>query len=287
MSDHSFIKKSDWLLKEDMWIQQYVDEDTVEGSFETWQADEIYKYENISWWYTYRKKILYMVCDKYFDNKKMIVDIGGGNGLVADYLRQRGFNTGLIEPSYRSCKYALKRGVKNVYCGTVDAESILDNSLPQVMLLDVLEHIEDDEKFYKLIFDKIVPGGLLLLTVPAFMSLWSSEDVGSGHYRRYTLPQIKMLVERWGGQIAFENYFFGFLYYPVLLGRVFAERVGLIKKLQDRNQVEYSKERDRQYVSQSKIVNIVLNCFESNEMKKIFNKKIRRGSSLVVVIKKV
>lgn len=286
MNNDNFIKQSHWHFDGELWRLR-LNEAEAESSFETWQADEIKKYEDISWWYTYRKEFLYMVCKRYFDPSKIVVDVGGGNGLVAGYLEEKGFDTRLVEPSYKSCKYALKRGVKKVYCGTVDAESIVDNSLPQLMLLDILEHIEDDESFYKMILDKMYLGGRLLVTVPAFMKLWSSEDVGSGHYRRYTVEHIRQLVNKIGGRIIFENYFFGFLYYPVLFGRVLSERIGFIKRLEDRDADEYEKERDRQYVNQNKLVEFVLKVFEKNEMNKIFKKKIRHGSSLVVVIEKV
>ena len=57
----------------------------------------------------------------------------------------------MIEPSLRACANALKRGVKNIYCGTIDENSIRDGSVDQMMLLDVLEHISDHKKFMKLL----------------------------------------------------------------------------------------------------------------------------------------
>ena len=282
---NNFINETEWNNEEGMWIH-VLNKEEQESSFDSAQADEIRRYEDVSWWYTYRKQFIHMICREFMDEGKMLVDVGGGNGLVAGYLKKQGYDTSLIEPSHASCRYAIERGVSNVYCGTVGDSSIKNEAFEQVMLLDVLEHIEDDKAFYKMMLDKMASGGRLLITVPAFMKLWSSEDVGSGHYRRYKAEDIRRIADEVGGKVIFENYFFSFLYYPVLLGRVLFEKIGIIKPLDKRNEKEYAKERDRQYTNNSRLVAGVLTHFEKREMKKALKKRLKHGSSLVVIIEK-
>jgi 2-polyprenyl-3-methyl-5-hydroxy-6-metoxy-1,4-benzoquinol methylase len=54
-----------------------------------------------------------------------------------------------------------------------------------VILINVLEHIEDDEGALKEIESMLKPGGRVILWVPAFRLLYSDFDRRIGHYRRY------------------------------------------------------------------------------------------------------
>jgi hypothetical protein len=53
-------------------------------------------------------------------------------------------------------------------------------------------------------------GGKLLVTVPAFMFLWSHNDVINMHQRRYTAPELQDKLERHGFRvlrISYNNFF--------------------------------------------------------------------------------
>ncbi|MBN1967158.1 MAG: class I SAM-dependent methyltransferase [Anaerolineae bacterium] len=58
-------------------------------------------------------------------------------------------------------------------------------------LFDVLEHLPDDHKVLRDLFDMLAPGGRLLLTVPAHQALWSYFDEAAHHCRRYELPDLQ------------------------------------------------------------------------------------------------
>jgi SAM-dependent methyltransferase len=60
-------------------------------------------------------------------------------------------------------------------------ESVFD----AVTALDVLEHISDDVQAASELVRVLKPGGILIITVPAMMCLWSDWDVSLHHYRRY------------------------------------------------------------------------------------------------------
>jgi hypothetical protein len=58
-----------------------------------------------------------------------------------------------------------------------------------VLLLDVLEHVVDDSGFLEaIVSDHLASRGLVVVSVPAWPSLWTSHDIALGHHRRYT-PQ--------------------------------------------------------------------------------------------------
>ena len=66
-----------------------------------------------------------------------------------------------------------------------------------VLLLDVLEHLADDQAtLARIIHDHAVPGAIVIVTLPAWPHLWSSHDVALHHHRRYTAATARALVDR-------------------------------------------------------------------------------------------
>lgn len=60
-----------------------------------------------------------------------------------------------------------------------------------VVLLDVIEHVENDVDFLQAnVKPKLAEGGMVLISVPAHPSLFSEHDEFLGHYRRYTRRQL-------------------------------------------------------------------------------------------------
>lgn len=90
-----------------------------------------------------------------------------------------------------------------------------------VFLLDVLEHIEEDQKALESARDTLVPGGLLLLTVPALEFFRSDNDRIVGHRRRYSRRDLRALAEGAGMDLLSADYFMFLLSPLLLLSRVF------------------------------------------------------------------
>lgn len=63
-----------------------------------------------------------------------------------------------------------------------------------IILLDVLEHIEDDVALLLKLRRQLAPGGRLLLKVPAVASLYNSLDAAVGHHRRYTPEALRQTI---------------------------------------------------------------------------------------------
>jgi 2-polyprenyl-3-methyl-5-hydroxy-6-metoxy-1,4-benzoquinol methylase len=60
--------------------------------------------------------------------------------------------------------------------------------------LNVLEHIADDVTALRAMSSLLAPGGVIVLLVPAFPSLYGPIDRNLGHYRRYTLDSLTRLA---------------------------------------------------------------------------------------------
>lgn len=87
-----------------------------------------------------------------------------------------------------------------------------------VLLLDVLEHVEDDRSMLQGLVEKYLkPEGAVLITVPAFNSIYSEHDAFLGHYRRYNLDQLERLATGCGLAIRRSGYLFASLLLPKLI----------------------------------------------------------------------
>lgn len=67
--------------------------------------------------------------------------------------------------------------------------------------LNVLEHIEKDEEALRSMASVLVPGGVIVLLVPAFPGLYGPIDKNLCHYRRYTRRPIIKLAASTGLRI--------------------------------------------------------------------------------------
>jgi hypothetical protein len=68
-----------------------------------------------------------------------------------------------------------------------------------VLLLDVIEHLEDDLSFLKnIVGNQLADDGWMLVSVPAYQSLFTSHDVSLKHYRRYSPSQCTSVLEAAG-----------------------------------------------------------------------------------------
>jgi hypothetical protein len=68
-----------------------------------------------------------------------------------------------------------------------------------ILMLDVIEHVEDDVGFVRDVVDgSLAAGGWVLVSVPAYQSLFSSHDRALRHFRRYSPGAIRTVLESAG-----------------------------------------------------------------------------------------
>jgi hypothetical protein len=121
-----------------------------------------------------------------------LIDVGAGAGILGAFLAAE-----LPQAEYRFIEplESLQRHLGEQYGEDANGGELESfEGIEYVTLLDVAEHVEDDRAFIAGLAEKMVPGSLLLLTVPALPSLWSSWDVALGHYRRYRKADLRSLV---------------------------------------------------------------------------------------------
>lgn len=268
-------------------IWHYTQEGKVEGSFSDRVQDGLFALEDTSWWFRYRAGVISLFAEKYLLKNTDIFDVGAGNGYTTMCMQKKGYRMVLLEPSYGACRNAKNRGIQAVVCGALDEKNVKDRCIPQILLLDVLEHIRDDAEFLKLMREKLSDDGRVLLTVPAFQVLWSSEDDAAGHYRRYTAGQLRDAVACAGFRVCYISYFFCFLFLPVLLVRVGMEKIGMIKRDEERTEKEREQLQRKQFRERKGVVQLGLGILEAMEVRRLKKgKKVRFGSSIICVLEK-
>ena len=191
-----------------------------------------------------------------------------------------------IEPNIFACKYAKKRGIDEVFCTAFDETTVYDNSIDQFFLLDVLEHIEDDERFVQCIYNKVAEGAVGIVTTPAFMELWSGNDVISGHFRRYNKEQLVNLFTSNGFSVTYANYFMSWLYFPIKIFRRGFEKIGLTNYSNNLSDKKASCVRNREYIlGNSRLLKVLIDFFLKGEIKRK-NKTSKHGSSVIIIARK-
>jgi hypothetical protein len=94
-----------------------------------------------------------------------------------------------------------------------DISGLPDGAFDCLILMDVLEHIKDDDAFLKKLLDKLALGGTLLVTVPAMQFLFSSHDSFLNHYRRYSRKRLCTLLKNNNLMIEKCHYFYTILFF--------------------------------------------------------------------------
>ena len=109
--------------------------------------------------------------------------------------------------------------------GALPDDQVVAPGWPDVVLmLDVLEHLDDEAAALRAARALLRPGGTLVITVRAYPWLWSAHDVVLNHRRRYTRPRLRACVQAAGFDVAYAGYFNTLLFPPVVLARAWKRR---------------------------------------------------------------
>ena len=114
----------------------------------------------------------------------------------------------------RPLPVAQQRGLE-VLRGSGSELPFPDDTFDLVALLDTIEHIPDELAVLNEVRRVLKPDGRLIITVPAFMWLWSYNDDINDHQRRYTEPELRQKLELCGLLPTRSSYNNFFLFPPI------------------------------------------------------------------------
>ncbi len=149
------------------------------------------------WWFVARRRILSALIEREvrLPADARILEIGCGTGHNFQMLGQFG-RIDAIEIDEGARALASRRLGREVGTAPLpELSGIPDGTYHLIALLDVLEHIEEDEASLASIKRKLAPGGRILLTVPANQWMWSAHDAAHHHHRRYSKRRLARVIE--------------------------------------------------------------------------------------------
>lgn len=163
--------------------------------------------EQKHWWFRARREIVLAVAGQLLPQGARVLDVGCGTGFVLERLRER-YEAFGVDVSPLAVELCRARGLDRVALGsTEDLSAVAGCRFGGIFLLDVLEHLDDDLDALARLREALAPGGVVVITVPAFRFLWSAHDDVNEHRRRYTLDQLRTLVARAGLEVERATYF--------------------------------------------------------------------------------
>jgi 2-polyprenyl-3-methyl-5-hydroxy-6-metoxy-1,4-benzoquinol methylase len=135
-----------------------------------------------------------------------VLDVGAGSGFFSRHILQHSAAQAAccVDPNYPREWHETVAGKPLRFVRSTDGASA-----DLVLLMDVLEHVDDDAGLLREYAAKALPEATFLISVPAFRCLWSAHDVFLGHRRRYTLRQLEASVRAAGLTVIRSNYCYG------------------------------------------------------------------------------
>jgi SAM-dependent methyltransferase len=228
--------------------------------------------EDEHWWFVARRRIIQNLLETFsLPKKSEILEIGCGTGGNIALLQNYG-NVICVEVDKIAAELARSRNLAPVLEGKLPKDlPELNRSFDLIVLLDVLEHVEEDEASLRVLASMVDPKGKIVITVPAFNFLWSQHDSENQHYRRYHHSDLVKMARSCGLNIEYISYFNFWLFPPVAFVR-------LLRKIFPYN------ESWRDMRMPSLWLNSVLNWIFSTERHLLGKVRVPFGISLLAVL---
>jgi len=127
---------------------------------------------------------------------RRVLEIGAGVGSMAAYFADRErLLCADTDPYYLDRlreRFAGQSRVGVVSLRLPASNPALENErLDTIICLNVLEHVQDDSRSLATMHRLLVPGGRLVLLVPALPSIYGTLDRALGHFRRYAPDELR------------------------------------------------------------------------------------------------
>jgi len=138
-----------------------------------------------------------------------VLEVGAGIGNFTRWIARSASRLVALEPEADMAREIEGLGLRNVQVLTTPLEELVDSEwrFDSVVLINVLEHLRDDQQALLIAHRLLRPGGCAGILVPAHPSLYGSLDRTYGHLRRYTRAGVERKLKLARFQTRFVRYF--------------------------------------------------------------------------------
>jgi len=146
------------------------------------------------WWFMGRRRLFSRLITALRPNDAWrVLEVGAGTGANLSVLA--GLGVGQVLACDLSAE-ALRclRGRATLTQADATFLPFKSASIDLLLAADVIEHLDDDAGALREFVRVLRPGGHLILTVPAFHSLWGPQDIVAQHRRRYRRRPLLKLI---------------------------------------------------------------------------------------------
>jgi SAM-dependent methyltransferase len=183
-------------------------------------------YDEHHWWYRGRRRVLRAQLDRLvLPVGARALDAGCGSGRTLDLLTEYASASG-VDLSTPAVATARARGHRDVRMAAIERLPYPGDTFDLITCLDVLEHVPDDVRALRELRRVARPGAALLVTVPAYPSLWSTHDEHNLHFRRYRRVPLRRAAAAAGWQLERDSHFNALLLLPAAGVRLATRRAG-------------------------------------------------------------
>lgn len=187
------------------------------------------------WWFAGRARWVTQYAQQWLRENNVLpsevtyLDIGCGTGGLAHRVKTLlGFRKLILsdpDPHVGVLASDPSVTVLKANAGEIDAKKYQAHL---ISCCDVIEHIENPVPFLQDVAKLLHPNGALILTAPAFPSLYSEWDRKLGHYRRYRMKTLVEQVQEAGFSVRASTYFWAPLF-----------PVGFVRRFQTGQSMEF------------------------------------------------
>jgi SAM-dependent methyltransferase len=187
---------------------------------------ELFEVENSHWWHAHKRAVAHDLIRRW-TRPGRVLDVGAGTGRMLAELRKLGWRAAGVDGETEAAAFCRRRGVA-VALAELGAGQLpfARGRFDLVLALDVLEHLPDDGAALKEMARVTRPGGIVLVSVPAYRRLFSYWDEMLGHCRRYTAGEMRALLSEAGYRVLRCGYYFSYILAPAVVVRLLKARAG-------------------------------------------------------------
>ena len=180
---------------------------------------EALRRESASWWAVSQRKLMQETIAKALRGKRegRVLDLGCAAQL--NFEDAAAFRVVNAHGSVPVLAFHQIEGRANLVCTHPEELAFTSNCFDTVMCGDLLQSATDDRAVLRAIRRVLKDGGLLCVTVPAYMFLWGEEDEEAGHQRRYTASELRRKLTTCGFEIQRVSHFVATGFLPSTIDR--------------------------------------------------------------------